>query len=525
MIKNLFAKRSSSSRLSRTDWLVLIGALIMFAVISLWTITKSSVWFDEAFGAYLIRFNFWDIAYYTSLDVHPPLYYWLLKLWSLLFGTSELALRSMSMLFALVTVTFAFLLTHRLFGRKAAWLSTGLLILSPMFIRYSQEMRMYMLVTAIALAASYVMVLAIETRKRKLWVIYGILVGLGMLTHYFVAIVWITHWLWRAWTMRKQHEKLGQFLKRFFSKDWIIAHVVAIGVFLFWLPSFVRQVFDIQIHGFWIPPVSPVTVPNFFTNVLYYQDQDTVSPWMTLLLVSIVIITSLVAVRLYQRLDDRQRQSYMLFLALAFVPIILLFVLSMPPLRSSFVDRYLMTSVVGIALFVGTTLAIGERNVKPLWGRLCILLIIIGMVIGVGNVYQMGNYNKTLHTSNNTRQAVEAVAENGHDGEPIIADSPWLFYEAVFYSNDRHPIYFIDANTEYKYGSLEMLRVNDQHKIKDLSDFARQHPIIWYLGRPGANNLTAPSSSWQTLQQVEVNDSISNKPSYKAIQYRTAISE
>jgi hypothetical protein len=66
-----------------------------------------------------------------------------------------------------------------------------------------------------------------------------------------------------------------------------------------------------------------------------------------------------------------------------------------------------------------------------------------------------------------------------------------------------------------------MLRDNDAHKIKDLAAFAREHPVVWYAGRPENNPLNAPDSHWKQLTEVHVNDSMSNKPSYKAIEYKT----
>lgn len=519
MLKDIFHKRQQGLSLDKSDWFVLLVSLGVFTAISLATIASSSIWFDEAFGAYLIRFDFWHVAVYTASDVHPPLYYWFLKLWGMLFGTDEFALRSMSVLFAGVAIVFGFLIAKRLFGRQAAWLGLVLMVLSPMLVRYGQEMRMYTLVTAIAFAATYALIVATESKRRLHWVIYGILVGLGMWTHYFIALVWLSHWAWRAWTVREKNKTKKKFLQAFFSKQWILAHVVAIGVFLPWMPALVRQVLDVQINGFWIPPVVSATLPNFLTNVLYYQDQETVNSWATLFLITLSVIVTVLAVRLLRTLDGDKRRAYTLILTLAFVPVVLLFLASMPPLRSSFVDRYLIPSALAIPLFTAVTLTLSAKILKPVWQKTIGGLIVIAMVFGIYNVYHLGNFNKTLHTTNNTRQIIESITAKASDGQPIIADSPWLYYEAAFYSTDKHPVYFIDANTEYKYGSLNMLRDSDQHKIKDLNAFARDNPVVWYLGRPGVNSLTAPKDTWIQLNHVEVSDSVSHQPSYKAVQY------
>jgi hypothetical protein len=266
--------------------------------------------------------------------------------------------------------------------------------------------------------------------------------------------------------------------------------------------------------------VTPTTIPNFFTNILYYQDQELVQSWFALVFVVVVFLLGITAYRIYRKQNTQGRQGYALIIALAFVPVALLFILSMPPFRSSFVDRYLVPSTVGISLFIGVTLALGRGVLHPGVRRFTVVLVSGAMIVGMLNVYSLGNYNKTLHSSNNTRQVIDEIASHGREGEPIIADSPWLFYEAVFYSTSRHPVYFIDASTDYKYGSLDMLRKNDQHKIKDLPMFTGEHTTLWYLGRPGDNPLSPPVSTWRQLQQVTVNDSVSGKPSYKAVQYQ-----
>lgn len=520
MFKKLF-KKTTVAPFDAKDLAVLAVGLGIFGAISLTTITRSSIWFDEAFSAYIIRFNFWDIVRYTAVDMHPPLYYWLLKIWSMAFGTSEVALRSMSVFFVGVAIVFGFLLVRRLFGRRAAWLSLVFFALAPMLLRYSQEARMYGLAAAIASAATYTLVVATESKKRLPWVVYGVLVGLGMWTHYFTAIIWLAHWVWRAWVVRQKEKTLTKFWSAFFTKEWVIAHVIAVGVFALWLPALVRQLLIVQLYGFWIPPVTPTTIPNFLTNVLYYKDQETVSPWLSLLFMALFVSLTVFAVRLYQGLDEKKRRGYMLVTMVAFVPLVLLFLASLPPLRSSFVDRYLVPSTVAISLFIGSTLALRVKSIRPWLQNLTAGLVVIGMIIGVGSVYELGNYNKNLHSANNTRQTLEAIWAQSKNGEPIIADTPWLFYEAVFYDTPEHPVYFIDAKIDYKYGSLDMLKYNDMHKIKDLAMFAKEHKTIWYLARPEAGDVTPPDMSWTVLQSLRVNDSVNGKPAYKAVEYQT----
>lgn len=435
----------------------------------------------------------------------------------MIFGNTEIGLRSMSVFFGGIAIIFGYLLTNRLFTKTAARISLIFMVLSPMFIRYSQEARMYMLVAAIALAATYVLTYAVQTKKKLPWIIYGVLVSLGMWVHYYAAIVWIAHWIWHADNVRRTAKK-GEFRKKFFSREWKFAYILAFILYIPWLPFFIGQSLVVQIAGFWIPPVNPGTPLNFLTNVVYYRDLGDTTAWFALFFIAAAIFLGVLARKVYKSFNNADKKSYRLIMTLAFVPIVILFLISVP-IRPTFIDRYLITSVVGIALFIGVTLAYGYKYLRIRWRYVSTIVLAGMMIIGIANVYYLGNYNKNTNDSNETRQIVQAAKDNGLDGQPIIAATPWLFYEVVFYNSASHPVYFIDPVT-YKYGSLDMLKYSDAHKIKDMSAFAKQYPVWWYVGWIGSSNLTAPYSNWKEIKSVTINDYVTGKPEYEAIQYK-----
>lgn len=520
MLNKIFGSKKKILSLNAIDWLLIIVSLIIFSFLVILTISKSSIWFDEAFGAYLSHFSFIDIARYTASDVHPPFYYWLLKIWGLAFGNTEVGLRSMSLLFGCVSIIFGFLLTNRLFNQNVARISLIFMVLSPMMVRYSQEARMYTLITAIALAATYTLTIAIDSKKKLPWVIYGVLISLGMWTHYFAALVWLAHWIWRADNIRRTAKK-GQFIRLFFTRNWITAYVIAIGLFIPWMPSLIYQLVVVQAAGFWISPVTPGTLLNFTTNVVYYLELNKVTGWLALGLIVIVFAICALSFKIYKLQNRTEQQSYRLIIALAILPAILLFLSSMPPLRPSFVDRYLIPSTFGIALFIGITIALSGKIFNKNKLRIVLIGLLLGMLMfGIYNVWQYGNYNKTLSTSNNTRQIIEKIISNSSDNQPIIADSPWLFYEVNFYETRNHLTFIINDKTEYKYGSLDMLKYNSDHKIMNIDSFAQTNQIVWYVGVPGEGTFNPPYSNWKQLKTVNVTDSVSGKSTYKAVQYQ-----
>lgn len=502
------------------DWFVVGGALAIFTTLAASTVAKFSIWFDEAFGSYLIRFDYWKLTTYTAADVHPPFYYWLLKTWSIFFGNTELGIRSMSIFFGIVTIIFAFLLVLRLFGRRAAYVTLIFLVLSPVFVRYSQEGRMYTVLTAIILAATYVLVYAEENvKKRWPWVVYGVLIAIGMLTQYFAALAWLAHWLWRYLVVRSPGESWKQTKKKLFSREWVRAHIIAIAVFLPWLPFLIWQFINVQGYGFWIVPLTAATVPDFLANIFFFSDAKSAASWLAFGFYLTLIFMVFLAIRLLLTLKTERYKNYLLIVCMVIVPIILLVIGSMPPLRPAFVDRYLMTTIVFLPILIGVSIALSAHLLKPRVRIGLGAIVALMMIVGIGAQMNLGNYNKSTSQSNNVRQLVEKVREASPNGTPIIGNTPWIFYEAVVYEQKDSPVYFINETTEYKFGSLRMLAENDLFKIKDLDAFTKQHPRFWVISNLRDSEPRQLRPSWKAGEAIVINDDVSKQPLFKAVHF------
>jgi len=113
-------------------------------------IGATDIWLDEA--------NSWKVArlpwgaMMDNLRSSPlgPLYFVLLKLWMMLFGDSEAALRAPSLIASVLVIPVTYVIGVRTFSRRAALLGSVLLTLSPLQLYFAQEARMYMLLTLFA---------------------------------------------------------------------------------------------------------------------------------------------------------------------------------------------------------------------------------------------------------------------------------------------------------------------------------------------------------------------------------------
>ncbi len=102
---------------------------------------SQSLWLDEAITAQVVKnYSFGEIiTKFSPTDFHPPLYYLFMKLWTSIFGYSEIVLRFPSVLFSLTT-------GYILYRYINLW-AAAFFLFNPLIIYYSQEARMYSMAT------------------------------------------------------------------------------------------------------------------------------------------------------------------------------------------------------------------------------------------------------------------------------------------------------------------------------------------------------------------------------------------
>ena len=423
---------------------------------------KSSIWFDESYSAYLVRGDFTKIWSLTAADVHPPFYYFLLKIWSSIFGSTDLSMRFMSVFFGALTIIVLFHLLRRWFGTRVASISTLLAALSPMLIRYGQEMRMYTLIFFIVILATIVLDLAIKTQKKRYYAIYAILVALGMWTHYFTALAWIVHVFYIV-VIRREN---------LFQKKWVLTYLGAILLFVPWVPSFLSQVTEVQ-KGFWIPPVSAITPLEYLSQSLLFMTPETVNGWLVVLFLIVVFLASYLLRKTYQiDFNKDQKKSFLFLLSFIFVPPVFLIILSLPPLSPMFVDRYILYSAALIWPFIG--LAFASFKKRPILKTVLLASVIASSVIGIINV-------ENREPEGYVKDIVSEVDSLASEGEPILVNNEWTYYDAIFYSTNDHPIYCIDSWISYQYGSIFPLREYKYNIVDNINDIPLANSKLWFI--------------------------------------------
>jgi uncharacterized membrane protein len=218
----------------RLLWVGVGVTLVAALVLRFWTV--SDLWLDEALTVDIARQPIHELPYYLRRDGAPPLFYLLLHFWMGLFGTSDLAVRSLSGVFGVATVPLTWLAGKRLGGTKVALAATLLVASSPFAVRYDTEARMYSLVALLTVLGFLALDRALRSPRPGNLVAVAAVTGLLLYTHYWSlyllasTMVWL---LFEAWRGRPEW--------RHGARSGLVAMVVGCLTFLPWLPIFVFQ--------------------------------------------------------------------------------------------------------------------------------------------------------------------------------------------------------------------------------------------------------------------------------------------
>ncbi len=203
-------------------WLVMLLA----AGLRFFRIGYQSLWADEGNSAAMAGRSLAEISARAAADIHPPGYYWLLNLWSRIFGDSEAALRALSALWGILLVWLVYQIVLRLFDRRTALIAALFAAINPFLITYSQEARMYSQLAALAALlfyglARYILHESIVLRAdgtSKTMAFSGLATGVilvaavaGLYTHYtFPLLVGVATLLYGLWVFNSRRRGFVQ---------------------------------------------------------------------------------------------------------------------------------------------------------------------------------------------------------------------------------------------------------------------------------------------------------------------------
>jgi 4-amino-4-deoxy-L-arabinose transferase-like glycosyltransferase len=449
-------------RLRRVPPIIVLFFLV-FLAFSLYTfrLDYQSLWYDEGFSVYLARMSLSEITTRTAHDIHPPFYYYLLHFWILVFGSSEFSLRFLSAVFGALMVPLLWATGRRMLGEGSGLLSAALVAISPLFLWYSQEARMYTLVTFLCLLSTYLLlrVMGGSGRRALLWTAYVVTNVVAVYTHFYAFFVLAFQLLFFvSWWVLERTGRLRQGWPILVSG--LVSQGAVVAAYLPW-SGFVLQRYGADV-SYWegtlrVGEVLRKTLITFSTghSVLEMLAQPIAVGYLLILAAAVAALMLRALRRSTSAEGDEaapasliERHPWLTILGLVLylgLPCLLLLVISYQ--RAKFHPRYLMLSAPAFFLLIGGGLAalfdLGGRRASR--GR--IAAVVAGYVflcyLAVTSGYAVYNaYFDINFLKDDFRSAARFIEEHKGENEVVILTSGHYFPVFTYYyeGDDWYPI-------------------------------------------------------------------------------------
>ena len=371
-----------------------------------------SFWRDEAFSVIFAQLPLSTIIAKCSME--PPLFYTLLHFWVKIFGTSEIAARSLSLvgftLAGIVVIEWA----DKLF--KSHWLAKFMplfFFLNPMLLYYAFEVRAY---------GWYIFfsVLSFYAYDAKNWRLYALAVSLGIYTHLYLGIIPFVHFIhyayqnkvWRIWKTP---------LKIF--NDPMIRSLGIIGILF--IPWAIRLSFELQkFKQSWYFPVNFNLIKSVLGNMFLGYEGTPWYMWGWTQILSVFLFLFFCVALIPKQ---SRKQTIPLFLMI-FIP--LLIVIGISFMKPLFVNRYLIpVSVAEVLLISFTIQAVPNKIVQKIFAGFILSCIIL-----------FNCWYPTQHAKLNIRKTFQEVNTIKNPEDVIVASDAIMFMETLYYAKNRNGV-------------------------------------------------------------------------------------
>lgn len=153
---------------------------------------------------------------------------------SYIFRDIELSGRMVSCLFGSLTVFPLFFLAKNIFDKKAALITTLFFTVHPYLSQASGEVLTEALYFFFVTSIVYICWIAIQRRKRALFLVVGLLLSLAFLTRFegFFLIFLVLGWIWLIDLLRIRTEIRWKFISSFFC---LVIFIIALFPYLFFV--------------------------------------------------------------------------------------------------------------------------------------------------------------------------------------------------------------------------------------------------------------------------------------------------
>lgn len=352
--------------------LVISFVLLGFSVVAAFKFPYLSI--DEWFTLGMVNLPIIKEIYITSIDVHPPLYYMILKLAAMGLDGLHISLNTIVLMELVSIVPYVFILALSVtkIRKDYGWLSCGLFAftlfaMSNFFTQYLNA-RMYSWGLLFTVLGFLCIRPILEKNDLKSWILLSVFALLGAYTHYFVAITFVSIYvILFAYVLIKNRDYL---------KNWFISAVIGVIFYSPWVFILFKQLDKVH-SGYWVKTPTVESVLECLGYILTsYLDL------MLSVLVVILFIAFFILIARNWFANKDADSEFLLVGLLTFILSVLIALVVSLLYKPILVVRYIVP-LMGI-IWVAFSIYITKIETKKLVVPLVLILMIVGFVnVGV----------------------------------------------------------------------------------------------------------------------------------------------
>ena len=438
--------------------IIIIGTLFVFS-----SVFHSNIWFDEAYSVGLANQTLVDIWKIGGNDVHPVLYYWMLRIVNLLTNGSILAYR----LFSALPIALLGLLgiTHikKDFGEKTGILFSFFTYFLPMMAVYANQIRMYSwAIYIVTILAIYSYRIYLGHSNIKNWIIFGISSLSSIYIHYYglMAAGLINIFLLISFVKNKKWKEL---------RLQIIIGIVQVILYIPWLIYLLSQMKNVS-HGFWIG----FTFPNTLYEIIGCQMNGILNDTINLFIgfvVNILLFILLGIIFFRKRKDTQINWKPVIYSVLIYFSVIIAALLITAILGSSILYYRYLFVITGFYIFVVSHI-LEKSNNKYLIGVVFTVVLVLGIynnIIQIQDNYGNENYEPITYLKENVQKG--DVFVYNEVGSGFVCASIFKENNQYFYNKEDWGV-----EEAYKAWSPHMKTCTNKEFLKECTG------RIWVIG-------------------------------------------
>ena len=375
---------------NKTEKILHIAIIILGIIFILIPAFHSNIWFDESYSVAIANHSFKEIWTIGANDVHPILYYWMLKIVNLIFGTNIIAYRIFSCLGIIALGIIGYTHIRKDFGEKTGILFSFFSFFLPVMANYATEIRMYSWTIVFVTLMAIYLNRFIKQKNTKNLILFGTFSIISCYMHYYALVCAGFINLGLIIYIIKNRKKLDKKI----IKQFIIVEICQVILYIPWLICFIRQLTRVS-NGFWIT----IQFPQILIDIINFQfkgnlDQTIPTIFATLLFVYIIYIIIK---------NIRNKQNIKEGIIPIIIYLLVIAVVAIASIKSPILyARYLFT-ITGLLIFALSYFLAKEKNE-----------LIIGIICGAIMVMSLSNLIENINTNydSSNQQPINYLKEN-----------------------------------------------------------------------------------------------------------------